>query len=343
MTTASRQCGAMTIASAVPVGRWRLCLWAFALALMVVVAPASQAGDSHASGGWLTRMVEATRTLTYDGTFVFRSGQDTESMRIIHRADSLGERERLVSLDGVAREVIRNGDYVICILPDNATVLVGQRWLLRGFQSSALFGAAVLPDYYEVKFEAVDRVAGRKADRIRVHPIDRLRYGYRLWLDKETGLLLRSLLLDPDQRAIEEIVYTRLELPDSVPDKLLEPSVSGRGFKRFERTDTPRAPSSPPTGVSWEVTWAPDGFDRVDHVVTVAGDAPPIEHMVYSDGLASYSVFIERLRGTSAPMEGHSRVGAVSAFGKMVEGHQVTVVGEVPRETVERVGRSVGM
>jgi sigma-E factor negative regulatory protein RseB len=317
--------------------RRRAVLW-LTLICLCTLAPTTH---SIEPSRWLNRMVEAARTLNYDGTFVFRSGNVTESMRIIHRYDDAGERERLVSLDGAAREVIRDNDYVTCILPDDATVLVGQRWLLRGFQSSPLFGASELPKTYTITFEARDRVAGRTASRVRIRPTDEHRYGYRLWLDEDTGLLLRSTLLGSGDRVLEEIVYTRLDVLASIPDALLAPSVTGAGFKRFERTHVD-APKGPVEKSHWESLWAPDGFVLVDKVVTRQGSGgSSVEHMVFSDGLASYSIFIERLAPGAESLQGVSHIGAVSAFGVMVDEHQVTVVGEVPTATVQRVGRSV--
>ena len=289
---------------------------------------------------WLDRMVQAAQTLNYDGTFVYQSGTNTESMRIIHRNDGRGERERLLSLSGVAREVLRDNRRVTCILPDDGSVIVGNT---RGVNSGPLFEGATVPDNYDLSMVGLDRVAGRVAEKIELAPRDIYRYGYRLWLDRASGLLLRNDVVDAGGHVtLESVAYTNLILMDSVPDALLEPGISGEGFKWLSweerEIESPRSIAS----AQWSANWTPGGFKLHEHVRQQRpGSTEPVEHMVFSDGLASVSVFIERLDAKSMPLNGPSRVGAVSAYGRMVDQFQVTVVGEVPAATVERVGRSI--
>ena len=301
------------------------------------------AGFSSAFAGepraWLQKMLDATRTLNYDGVFVYRSGTQVESMRIVHRYSDEGERERLVSLDGVAREVIRDDDFVLCIIPEDETVHVGKQ-LQRGFQANPLFSVGTVPSQYQIELDGDGRVAGRTAKRLRVSPTDSLRYGYRLWLDASTGLLLRSALVDNRDRVLEEIAYTTLELPESIPDSSLAPSIDSRGFRRVESGAKASGQRDAPT--DWRIDWKPDGFglvERVAHPPNVAH--APMEHWVFSDGLAFVSIFLEAPKDGTAALDGHSSIGAVNAFGRRLDTYQITVVGEVPALTVERVAQSI--
>lgn len=305
-----------------------------------ILSPAALAQTKEDPRVWLDRMVKAAEALNYDGTFVYQSGGNTESMRIIHRRDADGVRERLLSLSGVAREVLRDNHKVTCILPDDASVMVGKT---RGVNRGPLFSGVAIPDHYRLQMKGLDRVAGRVAERVSLEPRDEFRYGFRLWIDRQTGLLLRNEVVAPDDHTLESVAYTSLQLPDHIPDKLLEPGISGDGFRwlTWEERDTPHGEELA-TERNWQAGWVPDGFElREQATEPRPGGDQPVEHLVYSDGLASVSVFVERLNDGAAPLEGHSRMGAVSAYGRMLGEFQVTVVGEVPAATVERVGRAI--
>lgn len=289
---------------------------------------------------WLEKMARASQSLNYDGTFVYRNGDRMESMRIIHRAAPGGERERMFSLTGAAREVLRDSEKVTCILPDNQSVVVTKSRprsvTLRVFDPRDGFAK-----HYELSSQPGERVAGRKTALIKVKPKDEYRYGYRLWLDRVTGLLLKSELVGDAGRALEQIVYTDIKMPATIPDELLEPAISGDGFTWYTDND-PLTPAAMSTAEPWSVGWLPDGFDISERVVDPTSlSRMPMEHLVYSDGLASISVFIERLTSATEGINGHSNMGAINAYGRVEDDYQITVVGEVPSITVERVADSV--
>ncbi|MBT6276310.1 MAG: hypothetical protein HOI95_19525, partial [Chromatiales bacterium] len=234
----------------------------------------------------------------------------------------------------------RHNDEVTCILPIGAPLDFGKR-SLRSVNSGPIFSGGAVPAPYSLKLEDDDRAAGRAAKRISVVPKDALRYGYQLWIDEASGLLLRSTLVTPSGQVLEEIAYTNITVPATISDAQLEASIGGPGYKQFSsRLDD--APHDLSSASGWSVKWLPTGFEMRERVAP-----PPAEggvaavHLVFSDGLASVSVFIERLEPAGERLEGHSMLGAVSAFGTMIGEHQITVVGEVPPVTVERMGRSV--
>ena len=308
---------------------------------------AHAADDQEEIRGLLDRMVEATRSLDYIGTFVFRNGSMLQSMKIIHRADTNGSRERLVALSGAAREVIRDGERVICILPDDRAVVIARRRSGRmspshAFEPEVTVGSSIA-DLYSLSNGGVERVADRDATVIDVRPKDQYRYGFRLAVDRETGLLLKSELLDNGMTALEQIVYTHLELPESIPDAALKPRISDAGFTRYgaDAAEGVGSGSSARTQ-EWMIGWLPRGFRMADESYgPIQPGRDSVDHRVYSDGLASLSIFIEEGLDPGDRLEGFSSVGAVNAFSRIIDEYQLSVVGEVPGITVEKVAASI--
>ena len=186
-----------------------------------------------------------------------------------------------------------------------------------------------------------DRVAGRPVRVVDIKPRDDFRYGYRLWLDQETALLLKSELLDADGAALEQIIYTSISLPKEIPDKLLEPATTASDFTWHTPGDV--RPANEAAQSEWETRWLPAGFSMRHHEQNpMPNRTKPVRHMLFSDGLASFSLYIERLASDTDRFRGLSRMGAMNAFGTIIDDYQVTVVGEVPTVTVSRVGRAIG-
>jgi len=178
---------------------------------------------------------------------------------------------------------------------------------------------------------------------IDVRPKDRYRYGFRLAVDRETGLLLKSELLDDDSTALEQIVYTHLELPESIPDDALVSRISDAGFTRYEVDATEDAESDPTARTQeWTIGWLPAGFRMADESYgPIQPGRGSVDHRVYSDGLASLSIFIEQGLDVGDRIEGLSSIGAVNAFSRVIDEYQLSVVGEVPGITVEKVAASI--
>ncbi len=310
------------------------------VALTLFAAGVHAGGDAGSPHEWLQRMRHAARALNYEGTFVYRQGQSLEAMRIVHRSDAQGEKERLVSLNGVPREVLRDKERVTCILPDDHAVVVDRlphQSILPPVLSNTDTRLSV---HYEMSLGGEDRVAGRSTRILEIRPKDQYRYGTRLWLDQDTGLVLKSELLDDQGAPLEQFLYTSITLPETIPDSKLEPATSGEGYTWLTRGSDGSGASGP--SPDWEVQWLPAGFTLSERGMDPMPNSPrPVEHMLFSDGLASFSVYLERMEKDSERFAGHSRIGATNAFGTMVGDYQATVVGEVPRVTVDRVGRAI--
>lgn len=302
---------------------------------------------------WLEKMNQALATRNYDGTFFHLSEGRVETMRIVHRVRAGRVTERLQSLDGSGREFVRNNNELTCYLPDQHMVLVEPRQDRGPFLGSLpKFGASV-NDFYHIEENPTTRILGRPARAIAVTPKDQFRFGYRLWLDETTAMPLKTQLCDSQGRVIEQIFFARLDMPESIPDSDLAPTVRTEGM-RLVRQGAHQVAASPALS-AYRASELPPGFHlTVAGAQTLGGDSVPASHLVYSDGLATVSVFVEAPREPASgalaqtdpkpvepPMEGLTRVGSGYAFSMVVQGHQVTAVGEVPAQTVEFIAHSV--
>jgi len=297
---------------------------------------AVRAADDEDAHAWLERMTRSLATRNYDGRFLRLGNGRTENMRIVHRVAAGVVTERLVSLDGNGREVIRTPSEVMCYLPDRRTVVVEPRTDRDPLLGTVPKYNAGLKANYIIAAPLSARVMGRQARLVTVAPRDEFRYGYRLWLDQESAMPLKSELCDAQGNAIEQIVFADLQLPATIADELLRPSMSTEGF-RWIRQETPRVVV--PQGAGWIVANPPKGFRlTITRIQTVGGAS--VRHMVFSDGLASVSVFIES-RMTDNEKPGPVRVGTAHAYSTEVQDHRVTAVGEVPANTVRALATTV--
>mgnify|MGYP006422212933 CR=1 FL=1 len=310
--------------------------------LLLGIAGACQsaiAADEDKARQLLDEMTQAARTLNYDGVFVYQHDSHMDAMRIIHQADSANERERVVSLTGHAREVIRNDESVTIIFPDDQAVMVEKSRPYELLSSQLPRPIAKLDDYYDFAVKGSDRVAGRDSRIVAIQPRDHYRYGYRLWLDKKTDLMLRSELIGKDGKALEQFMFTRLEVVEVIPDSQLEPTITGTDFTWYENPDNAHDKTSQS---HWQVEWLPAGFSMSNRTNERLADSPrPVHHMVFSDGVALVSVFAERISNKRGALIGPSRMGAVNAFARQMDDYQVVVVGEVPLITVRKIANAV--
>ena len=291
----------------------------------------------------LMRMQTALQNLNYHGTLVYLQDGQVQSMRIIHKASKDGEYERLVNLNGVAREVIRKDDVVTCYMPDKKKVTVGKRQYNRHMLSKLVENDfSALQKYYDFKLETEDRIAGLKAQRILIQPKDKLRYGYRLWLGKKNALLLKSDLLNVKGKVLEQVMYADITIVDQIPMEMLKPASAGEDFSWFEHGREDKGGHE--ASESWEIKSLPKGFLVSSHVrQALPGSDQPTEQWIATDGLASVSIYVEKLASVDDAFMGVMKKGAMNIFGLMLNGHQVTVVGEVPANTVEMIAHSVAM
>jgi len=308
--------------------------------IAALTGTASASADSDPLA-WIERMSTASRTLNYSGTFIYQHQGQLEAMRIIHAAD--GERERLMSLTGPKREILRDNQEVTCILGDSESVHVNRSRPRSPFPASFPESLAALGQYYNFSVGEEDRVAGLACRVVEVSPRDAYRYGRRLCVHNDTRLLLRSELTDPQGEPVEQMMFTSVSFPKSISEQELLPELSGADYSwKLEPDEATVEPGNDVADTQWKVIRVPDGFMLTDHNWhQLSAHDPGVEHWVYSDGLASVSVYIEKAPHEQDSYQGVTHRGALNAYGTMVEGYYVTVVGEVPMQAVELIGNSV--
>lgn len=285
-------------------------------------------------------MSRAGRELNYDGIFVYRRGSRMDTMRLIHKYDDDGEHERMVALTGFAREVIRDNKSVTCIFPDNQKVMVEKSRPRKLLTAKIPEPIEKIAAHYRFSVGDKDRVAGRSAWIINILPKDDFRYGYQLWIDEDSKLLLKYEIRDGSGWPVEQILFTQLDIVNDIPETLLEPAISGKDYTWYNRVNGEMPVQS--TNSIWSVQKMPEGFTLTDYEKQgVKPNQIPVEHMIYSDGLAMVSVFVEKINNEPDQMRGASRMGGINAFATFTNGYQVTAVGEVPQKTVQLMANSV--
>lgn len=289
----------------------------------------------------LERMERAVETLNYEGTFVHIVEGRADTMYVVHRVEDGKSTERLISLDGPGREIIRDDEEVTCIFGDRQSVLVERRSEGGPLRAALPRYSQELDAWYEFASLRPEQKLGRTAEVIAIRPRDDFRYGYKLWMDKATGMLLKAQMVDFFGEVVEQLLFVSIELPDEIPASKLEPTLATEGFTWYVQDERSRAEEQ--TGSSnWRAAQKPSGFRlEAANVKIMAGSERAVEHLVYTDGVALVSVFVEEAGARTEDMAGTSRIGAANAFTAVVDGHQVTAVGEVPSNTVRMIARSM--
>ena len=200
---------------------------ASSLLLLALLGGQATAQEARA---WLERMNRAVEDLNYRGTFVHVLDGTAETLHIVHRNADGQSGERILSMDGVGREIVRQGDRVQGIFPDRRIVLFETRSDVSPLVSALPSNTAELEPHYEITLGGSARVAERVVQVLEIKPRDEFRYGYMLWLDQETAMPLQSQLIDEQGQVVEQILFTEIEVPADIPAAALEPTIDTTGF-----------------------------------------------------------------------------------------------------------------
>jgi sigma-E factor negative regulatory protein RseB len=315
------------------------CAAATAVGILGLLSQPARASDDDARE-WLERMSQSLATRNYAGVFTHTTSRQSETMRIVHRVAQGASTERLVSLDGSGREIVRTPQEVHVYLPDRRVVLVEPRTDQGSLLKALPAPGPQLDALYELRVRDGHKLLGHDVRVIDIRPRDAYRYGYRLWLDEETAMPLRTVVVDGSGRPIELIHFTQLDMPRRIDPRETEPAIDAAGFQ-WVRTDR-RMAEPRVVAAAWRPMRLPPGFRLVaSRVQKLPGVAMPVQHLIFSDGFASISVFIEPGNPAGPAPPESSSVGSANAFSTLVLGHVVTAVGEVPLQTVRDVATSV--
>ncbi len=290
---------------------------------------------------WLEKMAHAGHMQNFSGTFVYGKKSDLSVMKIFHRADKFGELERLISMDGSGREVIRSNNLVTCVLPDKKSVVVEKSRPLSTFPPKFPTKVSELT-YYSFSLKQQNNIAGHQAQKIAVTPKDDYRFGYLLWIDVKTGLLLKSLLIAENNEMIEQFLFTNLKYHENLDDKLFKPGIEGKKYSWYQaKNESDSSSNSKSNSISlngWDFINLPPGFKvNLKRNHTMPRGKSPLKHFVISDGLATVSVYVENHLSENTDLLGGTSMGAVNAYGRHLSEFHITAVGEVPMKAVKMI------
>jgi sigma-E factor negative regulatory protein RseB len=299
-----------------------------------------QAQTSPDAIALLRKIYHATEKLSYAGTFVYQQGERSETSRItrVTGPGPDGGIERVEVLDGMPREIVRTRDTVRCYLPESHTVKVERRTDQRAFPAMLPEQIPELARSYTITRGEPARIAGFDCEAVVLTPKDELRYGYRLWADVNTGMLLKSRTFNRKGETVEQFVFTQISIGNISRDRVKARQGTPPNWHVEDAAVTPANFARS----GWTVGADLPGFRKIVEVTRRLGEARPVNQVVYSDGLAAVSVFIEPIAGRSeAVRPGPSSLGAFQIYTREVANHIVTVVGEAPATSVQRIANTV--
>lgn len=304
---------------------------------LLVAAGSAAARDRVSPNDWLERMSAAVSTIDYEGTVIRRQNGEAQALKVVHKVIDGVVNEKVITQEGNGLEIIRIGNEVHCILPDKKSVLIEQ-WNDRSTLFSTLPSSEVkFGSEYDLSLVREERVAGRPAVLLAIRPHDGFRFGHRIWLDRETAFPLRTELVGNGGELIEQFKFADINLESAVSASALAPSIDLENFTWY--TDPVRAEAAE-VDTDWVCDDLPSGFQVIStRHEQLPGVEAPVTHIVYGDGIATVSVFIAEKHDQEIARR--SNMGASSSFSIQTGDFQITAVGEVPADTVQRIASSM--
>lgn len=284
---------------------------------------------------------QAAHQLNYKGLYVYQSGSAVSSLQIMHtNYGPAGEFARVVQLDGVPREILRQGNDVVIYQPKSEKIIIDKRRLQHGFPAVLPKISEELRSNYQARTLGSERIGGRDAMLVTLEPRDKYRYSSRMWMDRESGLLLKMALLNDRDEVIEQAAFNQLALVSNAGMDWFHPEV--QQGKNYEISPEAKVMPSTAQDDSWVITQLPPGFHKTDQVLrTIPGKAYPVNQLVFCDGFASVSLFIEPILQGTIPRVGSFSQGATNVVVNVVGGRQIVVMGEVPAITLTQISNAV--
>jgi len=299
------------------------------------------AGEDTADDSWLIlqKAALAARELSYKGIFTYQTVGSAKSVEITHMNSSQGEYARIAVLDGTPREVLSQGMEAVIFNTKDGKVVIEKHRGKNMFPALLPANMDAIKLSYQARAGGQERVAGRDGQIVFLDPRDHFRYSYKLWADREYGLLLKSLASNERNEVIEQIAFIQLQLLDTQNMDWFQPKVDN---KKPYVMEEPVPMASTAGADSWTLTELPAGYRKIDQTkCMVPGKKIPVTHIIFSDGIASVSLFIGPLAKDIRPRTGHTVMGATNFYANVTNGYQIMVVGEVPEDTVTQIANAV--
>jgi sigma-E factor negative regulatory protein RseB len=302
--------------------------------------PSAASAESRNINDWLMRMHEASKKRSYIGTFVVSSGGAMSSAKIWHVCEGDQQMERVETLTGAPRSIFRHNDQVVTFMPDHKVVRSEKRESLGMFPQLLQSTDNRIADYYKVRPEGSERVAGVEADIVLLVPKDTMRFGYRVWTEQKKGLVVKLQTLDTDGKVLEQAAFSELQLDAPVKmDKLLQMMGKVDGY----RVEKPVLVKTTASAEGWLLKAPVAGFKplscykRPATAQLPAGATSGEEPLqwIFSDGLASVSIFVEPFDRQRHGQESSLSMGATQTITRQLDAYWVTVMGEVPMGTLK--------
>lgn len=300
------------------------------LMLGFAVMADSASGDAMA---WLTDMRNAVSHLNYRGVIAYLKDKKVESFQILHSTSASGERERLLAMDSPLREVVRSAEKMSCFFPEDKTVFVENKPTKHSVLLDLPDDLSTLGRYYQVKTRNQEYVARRLCQVIGIEPKDDFRYGRRVWIDTASKLPLKFELVGEDGEVAEQMVFTSVNVEESIAPSELDPTTPVDQFKwHINQRET-----LPLDHLSWMMESVPDGFQLTSYTRLKRPNTDrSVDHLLLSDGLSSVSIYIDSGKDEQG-LSQKSKIGAINAYSRVVNQFTVTVMGEVPAKTVQAI------
>ncbi len=289
---------------------------------------------------WLQEVAEAPRHLNYHGTFVYYAKEHMETSRITHQVDHRGEYEKIETLDGMARIVFRHNDEMRCYIPAQKKIYTEKRWLRKFFPDLLSQLSKKVYDNYQVETKKQGRVAGYDTQFVKLMPKDNLRYGHKFWIDVDSGLLLKAATVDRDD-VVEQFAFSQLEIGGEIDDDSLNSELMAAQNWKTVHLKTVVLDDGE---LGWGLKNIPSGFVKIAEMKRkLAGKSAMVDQIVLSDELASVSIFIEPIEqdGPVTKAGFYSSRGAINIYVRELDNNKITVVGEVPLNTIQMIGDAV--
>jgi sigma-E factor negative regulatory protein RseB len=308
----------------------------------VSTPPTASPAEVRSLNDWLMRMHQASVNRSYVGTFVVSAGGNMSSAKIWHVCEGTQQVERVETLTGAPRSIFRHNDQVTTFMPEHKVARSEKRESLGLFPQLFQSADSRIADFYKFRQEGLERVAGVDADIVMLIPRDRLRFGYRIWSERKNGLIVKLQTLDPDGKVIEEAAFSELQLGAPVSMSQL---VQMMGKVQGYRLDKPALVKTTAAAEGWALKTPVAGFNAMNcykrpasaegagEKNTTGGDGPL--QWIFSDGLASVSIFVEPLDRRRHVRESTLSLGATQTLARQLGAHWITLVGEVPVPTLQ--------
>lgn len=309
-------------------GDWR----GWMVAGLIGLAAVSATAHADTALDWLNRAAGAAKQLNYSGVYVYHHGEHVDVQRVLHRADANGEQEKVELMDSTPRQFLRINSDVYCYLPDGKHVRIERNTTRRFFPALLPAQPASLLDYYDAKLAGSERVAGRNCQVVILEPRDEYRYPLTLWLDKRTGLPLKSRVNNANGGVVSMFVFSEIQIGQSPDAALFRNDLTGKRIVK--------AGPDVPVDISWSVK-PPPGYERVQAAIRkLPGKKAPVTHLVFSDGLSVLSMFMEPVDPQVDRLNGLSAEGVIGVYAREADGHTITTLGEVPNVALIETGNS---